>query len=318
MWAVRSTSARRLLSVTALLAVFSLLGLSPTQALQGGEDATGDNLVNTVYSRTFAPAGCSASLIHPRIAVTAAHCLGLAYRISAPGQDLKRQVETGRELPGQALVVDYVTPRGYVYPCSREDDTCLNSDIALLILDSPLPFNSSVRVATMDEIQEWVETKSPGVIYGYGQTAEGSPLPYRPFKSTWYPVRAQGTVMMAETREPNVTTCPGDSGGPLYFRKGSEILFVGPHFTKRHDRSPDSQVVRRCGFFSDGTSPWSTHTMLAAFPELMQQALIKVSERETAEAKQKEAQDQKAKKESAKKPKKPKKPPKRTDQRVNR
>lgn len=280
-----------------LFFIFSLFKLSSAQAIQNGEDATGDELISSVRGfDSYLPGqpGCSASLIHPRIAITAAHCHVFARYISTPGQD--------RSLPGQVEVVQAFTPSAYVHPCSSQDWTCRSSDFGLLVLKKPFPsFNKAVRMATIDEIKEWMQAKTPGVVYGFGLTSSDSGPQPRPSKSTWYPVRIQNNTVMVETKVPNVVTCPGDSGGPLYFRKGSEILYVGPHFTKSHDKSGDSSVTRPCGLFADGTSPWSTHTIMALYPDLMQQALAKVAELETAEAKMKEKEIQVTKAKAAKK-----------------
>lgn len=324
---------KKIFFIFILFFIFSLFKLSASQAMQGGEDATGDNLITSVReSKNFYPnkPGCSASLIHPRIAVTASHCHGFARYVSIPGQERKaiklcqppysesesarcrfgpefaelffEQTE-GKDSVGVS-VVQSIAPPGYTYPCSSQEYNCRNLDFGLLVLETPLPFNKAVRMATMDEIKEWIETKTPGVIYGYGLTSSDSGPSSKPHKSTWYPVRTEEKTIMVETRTPGVVTCPGDSGGPLYFRKGSEILYVGPHFTKRHDKAGDSQVSRPCGLFADGTSPWSTHTIMALYPDLMQQALAKVAELEAAEAKIKEEEAQKTKVETSKKPKK--------------
>lgn len=134
---------------------------------------------------------CSSTLIAPRVAVTAAHCLEGATVTSFESEDFRTNVVAQVAHPDHSGGVN--------------DD-----DIGLVLLASPAPF----APASIDRAQVAIGTRALAVGYGYTGPNNGDPGTRR---SGTLKVDEVGRVygdMMSALPDPS-TICYGDSGGAL-------------------------------------------------------------------------------------------------------
>ena len=192
-------------------------------------------------------AGCTASVIAPRVALTAKHCVV--------------HTESGTELPARGFHV-YVGPSAYsfydeyrVTEVRRTPGNGLsNADFALLILDRDFGYETKRW-----EFVPWpgFERNSTITAIGYGQTRFEDP------RSAGTKYRRDGRVADvgpnrswhlgdAEFMSVGENTCQGDSGGPLIF----EDVVVG--------------IVSRG---EEGCTGYGWMTRVSAFADMVREAL---------------------------------------------
>jgi len=194
---------KRQIAFLPILSLFLSLPLipvltSPVNAIYGGEIALGDqrvaSLVEDLSARTRG--ACTAALLSPQIAVSAAHCINhgqiskstdplispfvptLPFWIGIPGVDM-----TNDDINTRVKVV-----RGFAaenYPFSKD-----NSDIVFWVLEKPLVSKYSMNVATEKEVNELIALSGQITHIGYGLQKHQD----EPNNRDGKPYKLQGTV----------------------------------------------------------------------------------------------------------------------------
>jgi MYXO-CTERM domain-containing protein len=158
-------------------------------------------------------AGCSGTLVAPRVVVTASHCLA-----SQPVVGAKIYFGADR---ASAKAIDVLYSRRHPqYGATQVLNRWLN-DIALILLAEDAPAEAQPLPVLPPELSAALQEGAGGRIVGYGVADTGG-----------FGKKHQGTVLISSvSRErfgtsPNPSlTCSGDSGGPLFLAvDGTEYL----------------------------------------------------------------------------------------------
>ena len=193
---------KRQIAFLPILSLFLSLPLipvltSPVNAIYGGEIALGDERVAAlVENLSKRSAACTAALLSPQIAVSAAHCINHGQILKSTDALISPFVPTlpfWITLPGVATTDDDINTRVKVvrgfaaenYPFSTE-----NSDIVFWVLEKPLVSKYSMNVATEKEVNELIALSGQMTHIGYGFQGDVS----SPNNVDGKPYKLQGTV----------------------------------------------------------------------------------------------------------------------------
>ena len=208
-------------STLSLLITFGFLG-QPALAIEGGSNAV-DNSVVVRIQLTFTKYStfCSGALLSPNIVVTADHCIKLV------GESNKDNLLQKAKVAPPGALID-VSEQSFVdvidiFYTPREG----KNGAAFLVLESALPLQLPVRIATTLEIENIKSTKSPVTFLGYGTVDRNQVIYPR------LPQVAEGELFLdrentnVHFRSYPAAPCAGDSGGPIIQEKENQIILVG-------------------------------------------------------------------------------------------
>jgi hypothetical protein len=185
----------------------TLAASSPAQAItNGSDDAADPGVVAIVRGDTLV---CTATLVAPRVLVTAAHCVP-----DGPPPD----AIFGSAIASGTRATIVATER-----YSTFDDKTLTDDIAVALLADPAPSGAApwpVATTPLDGT-----TGMPLRLVGFGRISESDATPAQKRVGS----AAVGSIAAHEftlTASPS-HTCEGDSGGPAFATIGGVEMLVG-------------------------------------------------------------------------------------------
>jgi len=208
----------------ASLAAFTFVPIAVPQvsAVVGGTPAGGNGAV----VRLLMPdAVCSGALWTPRIVITAGHCItdmagnvtNQPVQISLPGAS----VALSPQVIAQSATI---TVNGW----RRVGQLSQGDDIAFLVLPMDLPGGTISRLATVAEVQTFMNERRVVSFLGYGRTTStgGSATVPNVIDQPLFPNQPwNGSFSASQTSSSGI--CAGDSGGPVITQIGTEIVLIG-------------------------------------------------------------------------------------------
>ena len=236
------------LILASLLFFISFANSTPARAIYGGTSALDSKLVLTIATtKDIRTPFCTAAMLTERIVVTAAHCVAkdqgeypdLRFKtseiyVTQPGVNTNFDDTSTR-----VKVLKVVFKPGYknLWKPEIKEESTQRDDIAFLFLQDPLIPNYSIKIATFEEIEQFVKSGSEVIHYGYGlqkiNVQDGGPYTLKfksmqgyPTKTDLNPQNRFNTSTVMFSREDGRALCPGDSGGPWYGEISGEIKIL--------------------------------------------------------------------------------------------
>lgn len=198
------------------------VAIPTASAVVGGAPATGNGAV----VRLLMPdAVCSGALWTSRVVVTAGHCVtdmagnvtNQPIQISFPGVN----VSLSPQVISQSATI---TVNGW----RRVGQLSQGDDIAFLVLPMDMPGGTISRLATVAEVQTFMNERRVVSFFGYGRTSptSGSAAVPNVIDQPLFPNQPwNGSFSASQTSFSGI--CAGDSGGPVVAQVGSEIVLIG-------------------------------------------------------------------------------------------
>ena len=195
---------KKLIAFPSILSLFLSLSLTPVNAIYMGEIALGDQRVAalvTDLSERFSV--CTAALLSPHIAVSAAHCINHGQISKSTDPLISPFVPTlpfWITVPGVAIKDDDINTRVKVvrgfaaenYPFSKD-----HSDIVFWVLEKPLVSKYTMNVATEKEVNELIALSGQMTHIGYGMQKYKDEQNFQDGK----PYKLQGTVTSIKSNQ---------------------------------------------------------------------------------------------------------------------
>ncbi len=218
---------RLALVLTLLVGVCTGCGksLSPERKLyqqaiiKGQPDPSHPAVGALVASRT--QSFCTATLIAPRLVLTASHCVD-AFGRAGGLRNIQFRVETTQGFAFHTISQAKQHPK-----YNRRSSTLFNYDLAILVLSQPVTNITPLPVNTQTMDSTWVGKKV--LVMGYGLT-QVSPRPQAPRnkQSAQIPIFQVGSGSFIHfDQQDKKSACHGDSGGPALRQVQGQWRVVG-------------------------------------------------------------------------------------------
>ncbi len=211
---------RRLLSLSALLAVFGASGAQDAAAIVGRTREGGPFADRIVMVLTRAAEGsgfCSGVVLGPRIVLTAAHCL-------RPAPDM---LVFYRDSEGKPVLTPVVQESAHPkYRADAVRQRVVSIDLGLIETETPLP--TSFRPAVLAQ-GEGPPVGDPATLVGFGLAREGAPKTGGSLRAASLRVRAPASKILLWADDPDCGgsgACSGDSGAPIFAADGETVLAI--------------------------------------------------------------------------------------------
>jgi len=211
-----------------LALVLILSGSSNVQAVEDGEDATGNRFAVAIYNED-SKSGCSGVPILPNIVATVAHCVfGNDGRIAKniwigdPGENAETAYLKRNKVSSVSVTDDYSV--------GSASGNVADNDLAFLILDSQLTGVQKINLASVAEVNKLKTQSAPLRIIGYGRTSQAadsgfkSPKVFQGSYSQFLNSNYPNSAYMKSTKG---HVCLGDSGSPVLYITASSVTLVG-------------------------------------------------------------------------------------------
>ena len=227
-----------------LLAALMLAAAPTASAIVDGSVDVERDYVVFVGQQVVVPGGptvntvaCSGVLVAPTVVVTAAHCALMGPPVPPSWIHWVVIRGQGTRTPDAVQVSgNFVVHPGFCIGCPGAPEGFANNDLAVVLLDSPLP-GPYAKLPKADFVGKHFDKEKQLVAAGYGVTGPG--------------LRDVGTRRSAQAGAPSKqkygTACAGDSGGAALL--GTMVVAVhsigddqcgGPSYAYRLD-TPDAQ-----------------------------------------------------------------------------
>lgn len=216
------------LLVTILSTILFISASPSVQAVEDGEDATGNRFAVAIYNED-SKSGCSGVPILPNIVATVAHCVfgndGRVAKniwISDPGENAETAYSKRNKVSSVSVTDDYSV--------GSANGNVADNDLAFLILESQLIGVQKINLASVAEVERLKNRSAPLRIIGYGRTSQAENSGFKfpnVFQGSYSQVRNPNYPNSAYMKSSKGRTCKGDSGSPVLYITASSVTLVG-------------------------------------------------------------------------------------------